>query len=335
MATITKPFTFSAGAIVVASEHNSNFDTMYSEFNGSIANANVSASAGIVESKLTFAATGHDHTGATAGKLIPIGTGLTIASQAQGDVLYASSATVWARLGAGTAGQTLTTAGASANPSWAGMTTQGDVEYRDATGRARLGAGTSGQFLQTQGAGANPQWAAGEWTRVGTITLSAALSGALSGLDGNAHDEYWVVFQVSGSLGTGDATISIQPNGLTTNSVGYLQRFGVTTDTVAHNSIGWPVAKTATATGPRWCDVVGTAIIGADTSSEYGDKVANSGGRVCRATATVFEGSGASVLAGVNGVGCWTANGTNLTSITFAASAGTMTGKVEVFRKNT
>lgn len=44
---------------------------------------------------------------------------LLIASQAQGDVLYASSATVWARLGPGTAGQHLETGGAAANPSWA------------------------------------------------------------------------------------------------------------------------------------------------------------------------------------------------------------------------
>jgi len=39
-------------------------------------------------------------------------------SQAQGDVLYASSTTQLSRLGAGTAGQHLITGGASANPSW-------------------------------------------------------------------------------------------------------------------------------------------------------------------------------------------------------------------------
>lgn len=53
MATITKPFTFAAGAIVVASEHNSNFDTIYSDYNGGITNANISASAAIAYSKLT------------------------------------------------------------------------------------------------------------------------------------------------------------------------------------------------------------------------------------------------------------------------------------------
>ena len=41
-----------------------------------------------------------------------------IASEAQGDIVY-KNATIWTRLGAGTAGQRLTTGGAAANPSWA------------------------------------------------------------------------------------------------------------------------------------------------------------------------------------------------------------------------
>lgn len=65
------------------------------------------------------ATTGHAHTGASnqGPKLSP--ANLVIASQAQGDILYASSASAWARLGAGTSGQFLKTNGASANPSWA------------------------------------------------------------------------------------------------------------------------------------------------------------------------------------------------------------------------
>ncbi len=104
--------------------------------------------------------TGHGHTGGTNdGPKLNIPTALTISSQAQGDIIYASSSSVWARLGAGTAGQALTTGGAGANPAWAGLTTQGDIEYHNGTTRTRLGPGTAGQVLQTQGAGANPQWA--------------------------------------------------------------------------------------------------------------------------------------------------------------------------------
>lgn len=103
---------------------------------------------------------GHAHTGGTNdGTKINIGTGITVTSQAQGDVIYASSSSVFTRLAAGTNGQALTTGGASANPTFAGMTTQGDVEYHNGTTRSRLGAGTAGQVLQSQGAAANPQWA--------------------------------------------------------------------------------------------------------------------------------------------------------------------------------
>ena len=65
------------------------------------------------------ASTGHAHDGTANNgpKLTP--ANLVIASQAQGDLLYASSATAWARLGAGTAGQVLKSGGAAANPSWA------------------------------------------------------------------------------------------------------------------------------------------------------------------------------------------------------------------------
>jgi hypothetical protein len=39
------------------------------------------------------------------------------------------------------------------------LTTQGDLVYRDGSGLVRLGAGTAGQVLTTGGAGANPSWA--------------------------------------------------------------------------------------------------------------------------------------------------------------------------------
>lgn len=66
------------------------------------------------------ATTGHGHTGGTSdGPKLSIASALTISSQAQGDVIYASSSSAWARLGAGTAGMFLKTLGASANPAWA------------------------------------------------------------------------------------------------------------------------------------------------------------------------------------------------------------------------
>lgn len=66
------------------------------------------------------ASTGHTHSGSgNNGPKLSIASALTVASQAQGDIIYASSASAWARLGAGTSGQFLKTQGAAANPIWA------------------------------------------------------------------------------------------------------------------------------------------------------------------------------------------------------------------------
>ena len=108
MATISKPNTFSAGATIVASEHNDNFDTIYNDYNGNITNANLSASAAIVDTKLAQLT--------TASKVNL--SALVITSQAAGDIIYASSATALTRLAAGTSGQFLQSAGTAA-PAWA------------------------------------------------------------------------------------------------------------------------------------------------------------------------------------------------------------------------
>jgi hypothetical protein len=52
MSLIVKPNTFSAGAVIIATEHNSNFDTIYNDFNGNITNANLASGAAIADTKL-------------------------------------------------------------------------------------------------------------------------------------------------------------------------------------------------------------------------------------------------------------------------------------------
>jgi hypothetical protein len=54
MAIITKPHTFSPGAVILSTEHNSNFDTVYNDYNGGITNANISATASIAASKINL-----------------------------------------------------------------------------------------------------------------------------------------------------------------------------------------------------------------------------------------------------------------------------------------
>jgi len=52
MALITKSFTFSTGNTIVASEINTNYDTIYDEINGSLNNANLASNAAIANTKL-------------------------------------------------------------------------------------------------------------------------------------------------------------------------------------------------------------------------------------------------------------------------------------------
>lgn len=114
--------------------------------------------------------TGHKHSGGTNdGPLLPLTTaisgvlpvangGTNVASYGVGDILYASASTTLSKLSPSSAGQALSSAGATTAPAFAGMTTQGDVEYHNGTQRTALAAGTAGQVLKTLGAGANPAW---------------------------------------------------------------------------------------------------------------------------------------------------------------------------------
>jgi hypothetical protein len=73
-----------------------------------IVNADISASAGIVDTKLA--------TISTANKVNI--TALTATNQVDGDVIYFNG-TAWTRLGIGTAGQTLKVNGGATAPVWA------------------------------------------------------------------------------------------------------------------------------------------------------------------------------------------------------------------------
>jgi len=57
MALVTKTNTFTGGTTAVASEVNTNFDTIYNDYNGNITNANCSASMNLDESKINFTGT--------------------------------------------------------------------------------------------------------------------------------------------------------------------------------------------------------------------------------------------------------------------------------------
>lgn len=55
MGLVTRTFTYSAGAVIVAAQHNTNENTLYNLVNGALDNDNVTASANIAATKLNLA----------------------------------------------------------------------------------------------------------------------------------------------------------------------------------------------------------------------------------------------------------------------------------------
>jgi len=189
-----------------------------------IVNADIDSNAQIVDTKLADISTAAKVSGAAitglasvpsaAGELpsanIPVvgvaKGGTNISSYAQGDVPYASGATTISKLAAGTAGQALTTGGTGANPSFAGMTAAGDIEYHNGTTRTRLVKGTSGQVLKMNSAETAP-----EWGSAGGAGFNAAI-GATVVASSNAWADV-TGFSVSitvGGTGTINASMAVQ-----------------------------------------------------------------------------------------------------------------------------
>ncbi len=86
MALVTKPNTFSAGNTILASEHNTNFDTLYNDYNGNITNANLSGSAGITDSNLAQITTASKVSGAALTSLSSTPSGAGVLPSANGGV---------------------------------------------------------------------------------------------------------------------------------------------------------------------------------------------------------------------------------------------------------
>jgi hypothetical protein len=116
MSTISKPYTHSSGQVIASAEVNSNFDTIYNDYNGSISNANIAANAAIADTKLG--------TISTAGKVNT--TALTTTSQAAGDILY-NNGSGWVRLAKGTANYYLHMNSGATAPEWVAFASAAEV----------------------------------------------------------------------------------------------------------------------------------------------------------------------------------------------------------------
>jgi hypothetical protein len=102
MGLISRQFTYSAGAVIVASQHNTNENDLFNLVNGGLTTANLSASAGIVDTQLAQVTSAGKISGAALTSLssIPSGAGViptanlpTIASAADQAAMEAASST--------------------------------------------------------------------------------------------------------------------------------------------------------------------------------------------------------------------------------------------------
>jgi hypothetical protein len=74
MSLVTKNNTFSPGGTILSAEHNSNFDTIYDDYNGNITNANLSGSAGITDANLAQITTASKVAGSAMNLIFPVGS---------------------------------------------------------------------------------------------------------------------------------------------------------------------------------------------------------------------------------------------------------------------
>lgn len=97
MSNISKPYTYSTGAVIVAAEQNSNLDTIYNDYNGNITNFNISASAAIADSKLAQISTAGKVAGDALTSLanIPAGAGVIPVANCPSNVCPAGSLIMW------------------------------------------------------------------------------------------------------------------------------------------------------------------------------------------------------------------------------------------------
>lgn len=86
MALITIPNIFTVGAVIIASQHNSNFSIIYSDYNGNIDNTNISSSAGIADTKLGQITTAGKVSGAALTSLSSIPSGAGVLPVANGGI---------------------------------------------------------------------------------------------------------------------------------------------------------------------------------------------------------------------------------------------------------
>ncbi len=200
MSIISLPFTFSAGAVIIASQHNSNFSTIYNDYNGNITNENIAGGAAIDYSKLNL--TGDIQTSDLSSSLVvpgskvdltspgAIGSGtpntgafttLKVGTTNQGDILY-DNGTSLVRLTPSTAGRALITAGPSANPFWGSSNIPLNVQiFTSGTSTWTKPSGINRVYIRIWGAGGGGTSTAGTATAGGSSSFAGSTTISATG----------------------------------------------------------------------------------------------------------------------------------------------------------
>lgn len=200
--------------------------------------------------------------------------------------------------------------------------TQGDILYAGAAGVwAKLPVGAASSFLQSQGAGANPVWTANAtpWVQVEATTTFAAAASAVSGTL-TAYNEYMAVFEITSSAA--NTGVLLRLNGDSGNNYD-TQWIGNVT-----------IANASAFNGIELCDPGGSTYTSKAVALIAGKTTAIASGRagVAMYASTI---NGANGLTGIGG--SWAGgNAVQITTIGIAAvTAGTITGKMTIFGRNT
>lgn len=285
---IEKYFDYEVNSSLTYLNLNGNIDNIINIVNGNLDNTNIRSGFKLFEVLGTTPAAGQQgriiynttdnslnfDTGSIWNKS-PIYTGTAV----QGDILYYGSGTSYALLTAGTKGQALTTGGASANPTYEGMTTQGDVEYHNGTNRTRLAAGTSGYLFKTQGSGANPTWTA----PVGLFTNMQVFTSTNTWTRPTGVNTVWVKVWGAGGGGRGSGSAeSGGGGGSGAYAEGIVTVTGNVTVTVGSGGAGGAVSTNGSAGGQS---SFGTDVV----AGGGGGGTANTGGTAGDATAGTLQ----------------------------------------------
>lgn len=279
MSLISIPYVFSAGATIIASQHNSNFSTIVNDYNGNVTDANVALAAAIQATKLNLA-------------VMPA-LGGTTANTGAFTTLTAS---------------TLNTTGLVTVASLlVGSVHQGDVLYDNGTSLVRLTPGTAGQFLQTKGASANPVWASSNWVPNNIQVFSS--SGTWTKPSG-VSTVYAKALGQGGTGGNPSGGTSIGGGG---GGGGYAEGFiAVTGDvTVTINSTSSTFVGTTTLTANAGGTGGNTAAGTGGAASNGQINLTGNSGMIGAATATyIASGKGADALMGFGAGGAPVVGGT-------------------------